>query len=214
MITMESLIVLAIIVFVAVLLIRKLTGAVQGSGGRARAGRPRADHSVPELVKTLRAGGLPQAIPVGFPLQPGEMCVGVVEADVEQWLEGDGSYTHKSVGWAGGLAGLAIGSAMNAAGNASRKAAARREAAERWRLVGRYRIYITTARVAFDGGGGREWHESWLEDVRRIEPDHSAIAIQSVGATPTRIHAAPAEYWALLLRRLAFGELPQDRATA
>jgi hypothetical protein len=194
--------------------LRKLTGAIQGSGGRARAGRPRADLSVSELVKTLEAGGLPQAIPVAFPLQPGEVCVGVVDADVDQWLEGDGSYVHKSVGWSGGLTGLAIGGAMSAAGNARRRAAARRSAAERWRLVGGYRIYVTTARLAFDGGGAREWHEAWLADVRRIDLDHSAIAIQSVGATPTRIHAAPGEYWAMLLRSLAFGEVPQDRATA
>ncbi|MGQ0717918.1 MAG: hypothetical protein ACT4NP_11535 [Pseudonocardiales bacterium] len=137
----------------------------------------------------------------------------MAEADIERWLEGDGTYTEKYVGWAGGLAGLAIGKAVTAAGNACRRAEAARNAAERWRLVGHYRIYLTSERIALEGGGGREWHELWLHGVRRVELDGSAIVVQVVNEPATRLHLAPTEYWYLLLRRLAMDELPSGGAS-
>lgn len=116
--------------------------------------------------------------------------------------------TNMSAG-AGGLAGLAVGSLSAAIGNSARKAAAAREAAARWRLVGAYRIYVTTERIAFEGGStGREWQEVWLRDLRRVEVDGSTLELLSVGQPASRVHAAPAEYWALLLRRVAFDEVP------
>jgi len=67
---------------------------------------------------------------------------------------------------------------------------------------------VTTQRIAIDGGSGREWQEMWLSDLRRIEHDGDAVVVQTVGAPPTRISAAPADYWVLLLRYAAFGEVP------
>ncbi len=203
-----------IVLVVVILALRKVLGALSpGSSGAARAGRARPDLSVEDLADTLRNGGLPTPVQASFRMQPGETCVGEVDADVEQWLEGDGSYTTKHVAWAGGLAGLAIGGAMNAVGNTARKAAARREMAERWRSIGSYRVYVTSERIAFEGGG-REWHEMWLDDLRRLEIDGGALVLQAVGQPACRIHAAPAEYWYLLLRRLAFDELPGGQISA
>jgi hypothetical protein len=210
--SMDTLVGLLVLVLVIVAL-RKVFGALQRSASGARARVPRSDLSSVELRETLRRGQLPTPVAVSFRLQPGEECYGVVEADLEQWLEGDGTYTEKYVGWAGGLTGLAIGKAVTAAGNARRRAAATREAAERWRLIGHYRIYITSERIALEGGGGREWHELWLSGLRRVERAGSAVVLQVVNEPATRIHAAPTEYWYLLLRRLVLDELPSNAAT-
>lgn len=201
------LLVLAAVIFLLRGGLGALQSAIQGtSGPRAAAARP--DLSVKALEHTLQRGEFPAPVQVSFRLQPGEECYGVVEADVEQWLEGDGVYTEKYVGWAGGLTGLALGKAVTAAGNARRRAAASREAAERWRLIGHYRIYITSERIAFEGGGGREWHELWLHGVRRLERDASAVIVQVVNEPATRLHIGPVDYWYMLLRRLAMDELP------
>jgi hypothetical protein len=205
--TVSSLLVLLIVAGVIFWVLKVLPNI--RSDRSARPGQARSDLSVEQLAATLRSGELPPPVRVSFPLQPGERCVGAVEAEVEQWLEGDGTYTHKYVGWAGGLAGLAVGSLSAAIGNSARKAAAAREAAARWRLVGAYRIYVTTERIAFEGGStGREWQEVWLRDLRRVEVDGSTLELLSVGQPASRVHAAPAEYWALLLRRVAFDEVP------
>lgn len=210
--TLVSLVLNLLIVVGVVLLVRKAIGAVAKGGGTAKPGRPRADLSVSQLTGALQGGRLPAAVPVSFPLQPGEACVGTVDADVEQWLEGDGTYTKKYVAWAGGLTGLAVGGAINAVGNGRRKAAAAREAAERWRLIGSYRVYVTTQRIAFEGGSGREWHEIWFSELRRVERSQTALELQTVGQPPTRLHAAPTAYWYVLLRRLAFNEVPTGQA--
>jgi hypothetical protein len=205
-----SLIFSVIVIVAVILLLRRALGAVTTRGATAGPGRPRPDLSVTQLTGTLRSGRLPAPVSVSFPLQPGETCVGTVDADVEQWLEGDGAYTKKYVAWAGGLPGLAIGGAINAVGNSRRKAAAAREAAERWRLIGSYRVYVTTQRIAIEGGS--EWHEIWLQDLRRLERTETALELQTVGQPPTRLHAAPTAYWYVLLRRLAFNELPSSQA--
>ncbi len=177
--------------------------------GRARTGAPRHDLSIDDLRQTLQRGALPTPVQVSFRLHPGEECYGVADADVEQWREGDGTYTEKHVGWAGGLTGLAIGTAVTATGNRRRRAEAARNAAERWRLVGHYRIYVTNERIAFEGVGGREWHELWLHGVRRVELDGAAVVVQVVNEPSSRLLLAPTDYWYLLLRRLAMDELPR-----
>lgn len=204
---MEALFLLLIIGGVVLFLVRRFGGASSGGAtARPRAAAP--IHDVAELQRTLQRGELPPPTQVSFRLLPGERCVGVVDADIEQWLEGDGTYTTKHVAWAGGLTGLAIGGAMNVAGNARRKAAARREMAERWRMIGSFRIYVTTARIAFEGGNGREWHEFAIDDVRGVEGDGIAVVVKTNGNPATRIHAAPAAYWQMLLRNLVLGEVP------
>lgn len=60
-----------------------------------------------QVIANFRSGWSPPPVQVSFALQPSETCVGVVDADGEQWLEGDGSYTHKSVAWVDGVSGLA-----------------------------------------------------------------------------------------------------------
>jgi len=202
---------LIIIIIVVAIVVQRRKDSSSGVGtARSRAAAP--IHNVAELAHTLQRGELPAPTQVSFRLLPGETCVGVVDADIEQWLEGDGSYTTKHVAWAGGLAGLAIGGAMNVAGNSWRKAAAKSEMAECWRMIGSYRIYVTTERLAFEGGGGREWHEYSIHDVRGVENDGAAVIVKTNGNPATRIHATPTAYWHMLLRNLVLGEVPGQTA--
>jgi hypothetical protein len=196
------------IIAILILVLRKPCRALTGPASKARAGAHRPELSAADLQQTLNEGQVPTPLDVAFRLQPGEECYGVVAADVEQWLEGDGTYTKKYVAWAGGLSGLALGAAINAAGNSRRKAAAAREAAERWRMIGHYRIYITNQRVALEGGGRREWHEIWLQDARRVARDNSSVVIETANSPSIRLHVAPTEYWYTLLRWLVLDELP------
>jgi hypothetical protein len=159
-----------------------------------------------QLVASFRSGWSPSPMQVSFALQPGETCVGVVDADVEQWLEGDGTYTHKSVGWASGLGGLVLGGAATAIGNARRRTKAAREAAERWRHLGIYRIYVTTARIALQGGH-REWHDLWYSDFRIVDYDQNGVILQTSGNPASRLHMTPTDYWFVMVRKLAFNEI-------
>lgn len=200
--------VLVFIVIALVVIVRR----GRGSGPARRPSQPPralSGASVDELRHTLQRGELPPPIDVSFRLHPGERCIAVADADVEQWLPGYGTYTHRSVAWAGGLTGLAIGAASNAVGNAARRAAAGRQAAEQWRFVDSYRLHLTDERLVVEGGRGREWHEILLDEVRRVDADGSLIEFQREGGTPTRLALAQHDYWYLLLRRLVLDEVPR-----
>ena len=157
-----------------------------------------------DLAKWLRSGWTPTPIQAPFPLQPDETCVGVVDGVVEQWLEGDGSYVHKSVAWAGGVGGLALGAATSAIGNARRRAKAAKEAAERWRAVDNPRIYITNQRFAMQG---RQWVDLWYPTLRTVTYDQAGVVVQTAGASAMRLRMLPPDYWFVLLRHLAYGEI-------
>jgi hypothetical protein len=160
-----------------------------------------------QLVANFRSGWSPPPVQVSFALQPNEICVGVVDADGEQWLEGEASYTHKSVGFAHGLSGLALGAAMNAVGNTRRRNKAARGAAERWRHIDVFRVYVTTARIALQAGRRREWHDLWYRDFRTVEYDQKGIILQTSGNPASRLHMAPPDYWFVMVQKLAFNEI-------
>jgi hypothetical protein len=94
-------------------------------------------------------------------------------------------------------------------GNAARRAAAGRQAAEQWRFVDGYRLHLTDERLVVEGGRGREWHEIPLDEVRRLDTDGGLIEFQREGGTPTRLALAQHDYWYLLLRRLVLDEVPR-----
>ena len=156
------------------------------------------------LAAALRSGWLPPALAVPFPLQPGEACVGITDGQVDLWLPGEGTYVHKSVSYAGGLTGLAIGGMFNAIGNSRRRSRAAQEAAERWRQVDAPRIFVTTHRFAMQG---RQWSDLWYSNIRTSECYNGAIVLEIVGNAAMRIRMWPADYWFVLLRRLAYNEI-------
>jgi hypothetical protein len=204
--SVEALLVIALVVVTLVVISR------QRAKGPVRPSKPPraiSGESVDDLRRTLQRGQLPPPIDVSFRLLPGEECRAVADADVEQWLPGDDTYTHKSVAWAGGLTGLAIGAASNAVGNAARKAAAGRRAAETWRFVDTYRLYLTDMRLIVEGGRGREWAEIPLDEIRRLEFDGRLIEFSRNGGTPTRLSLGEPDYWYMLMRRLVLNEVPQ-----
>lgn len=201
---MEALLVIALIVVTLVLVSRRGKNPVRPSTPP----RPLSGGSVEDLRRTLQRGQLPPPIDVSFRLLPGEECRAIADADIEQWLPGDDTYTHKSVAWAGGLTGLAIGAASNAVGNAARRAAAGRRATETWRFVDRYRLSLTDERLIVEGGRGREWAEIPLEEIRRLEFDGRLIEFSRNGGTPTRLSLSDSAYWYMLLRRLVLDEVP------
>ncbi|MDQ1457477.1 MAG: hypothetical protein QOH28_3097 [Actinomycetota bacterium] len=104
-----------------------------------------------------------------------------------------------------GLTGLAIGSARSAAGNAARRSKAAREAAEKWRYIDSYRVYVTTSRIALQGS--REWHDVWYVNLRTLEYDHQGITFQTSGNPRSRLRMFPTDYWFVMLRKLAYNEI-------
>jgi len=157
-----------------------------------------------ELVAWLRSGWEPASIQTPFPLQADERCVGVVDSVLEGWLASDGSYMHKSVGWAGGLGGLALGAATSAIGNARRRAKAAREAAERWRVIDRPRVFMTSRRLALQGS---EWMDVWYSGIRVVNQDHSGLIVQSAGGPAIRLQVHSPDYWYVLLRHYAYNDV-------
>lgn len=200
---LTTLLFLILMIVVAVKIIKYANRQPTGHGNLPSA---TAGLSAIELTARLRSGWFPPPVEVPFALQPNETCVGVVDADVEQWQEGDGSYTHKSVLLAGSLGGLALGGALNAVGNSRRRAQAAREATERWRLIDSMRIYVTTTRIALQTD--REWHDLWYSELRTLQYDHAGLILQLSGRPRSRLRMGPPDYWYVMVRKLAFNDIP------
>lgn len=158
-----------------------------------------------QLAANFKQGWFPPPVQVPFRLQGDETCVGVVDADVEYWLDGDGSYTHKSVAFSSGLGGLVLGGTMSAIGNARRRNKAAREAAPRWRYSDSARIYMTTARIALQGS--RDWNDLWFGNVRTLNYDDAGVIVQLSGSPAARLRLWPQDYWFVMLRKLAFDDI-------
>jgi hypothetical protein len=130
--------------------------------------------------------------------------VGLFQANFEQWAEGRGEYTRKHVAWAGGLSGLVLGSALNAAGNARRRSKAARDAAETWRYIDSMLIYVTTSRIALQGCG---WHDLWYSDLRTLDYTWEGLILQMSGSPPCRLKLKSPDYWYVMVRKFAFNEI-------
>lgn len=203
-------IVLLLIVVVALVVgLRKVLGLMQDKMAAPPPAPALPGATVDELRRALQRGELPAPIDVTFRRAAGEECRAIADATIEQWLSGDDAYVHKSGGFAIGLTWIAARAVTNAAGNAARKARAGREAQERWREVGRYRVSLTDRRLIIEGGASREWHEIPLDEIVRVDAIGRAVEFQRNGGTLSRLHTSQPEYWYLLLRRLAFDEVPQ-----
>jgi len=124
---------------------------------------------------------------------------------VYQYLEGDGSYVHKTrVGF--GFLGLAV-AAGTAAGNKVREGRASAEAAARYRLVEQGPMYLTDQRLSVQGSA--QWIDLWHSNVRASSCDGEAINLTVADLPPIQLRVWAADYWYVLFRWLAHNELVQ-----
>lgn len=156
------------------------------------------------LTAALAAGHQLAPVKVPFRLSQGEVCYARGQAQLWQWMEGDGTYIHRS-GGGFGLIGLAI-VASNAAGNRTRRSRAMREAAPRFRLVDQGVVYLTSERFVFQGA---EWSDIWYHSVRVPSCNGTCITFELSGAPPTQLHVWPIDYFFALFHYLAYNEIIQ-----
>ncbi len=158
-----------------------------------------------KLSEALSSGWRPEPIATPIQLQQNEYCYGQNNAQIWQYLEGDGNYLHKSrIGW--GLMGMAV-VAGTAVGNSARKSRAAREAAPRYRLVEQGPFYLTNMRFAMQGQTG--WVDLWYQDIRMSTCDSNSITLQLAGTPPTQLISWPIDYYFVLYRFLANGDVMQ-----
>lgn len=158
-----------------------------------------------KLTAALSAGQRPTVQPVPFRLTPGEACYAQGPAQLWQFLEGDGTYVHKSRGGFG-LLGLAL-VAGTAAGNARRRSRAEQEAAPQFRPVDQGTIYLTDKRFTLQGQA--QWTDITFENVRVARCDSVSITFELFGAPPLKVLAWPIDYYFALFHFLAYNDIIQ-----
>ncbi len=75
-----------------------------------------------------------------------------------------------------------------------------------WRTIDAGHLFVTDARFGIAGG---TWVDIWYSQIRLSEVDPEALLLHVAGTAPLRLVAAPAPYWFVLFRYLAYGELVQ-----
>ncbi|MEU9406847.1 hypothetical protein AB0E08_14350 [Streptomyces sp. NPDC048281] len=155
------------------------------------------------LAQGLTSGWRPEAMQVPVHLASGEGCFAHENAQVLQFLEGDGTYLHKtSFGFS--LVGLAM-TMGTAIGNQARRRRAMQEAEGRFRPVDGGRMYMTNHRIAVQGR--HQWIDLWFEDIRMSSCDTSCVYLTMGHTPPVALRVWPAPYHFTLYRWLAHGEI-------
>lgn len=158
-----------------------------------------------KLTEALSTGWQPDPVAVPIQLQRGESCYAYNAAQLWQYLEGDGTYIHKS-GGGFGLLGVAF-AAGTAIGNSARKSRAAREAAARFRPVDQGTLYLTDRRFAVQGQA--QWTDLWFGELRMSSCDGSSITLHMSGLPPMQIHTWPIDYYFALFHFLSTGNIIQ-----
>lgn len=116
---------------------------------------------------------------------------------------GDSTYIHKSVfGFSPVVIALGLGTM---AGNAARKSRAAREGAPQWRWIGDGVLYMTSRRLVIQEA--QTWHMVWYQDVMSASCDRTAINVQCVDMPGLLLSLPNADYYFVMLYRLAFNQL-------
>lgn len=158
-----------------------------------------------KLTEALAKGWRPDPVSVPLQLQRGESCYAYNSAQIWQYLEGDGTYIHKSRGGFGLMgAALVAGTAL---GNSARKSKAAQEAAPRFRPVDQGQLYLTDRRFAMQGQ--MQWTDIWFDDIRMSSCDDSSITLQLSGLPATQLHTWPIDYYFALFYFLSNGNIIQ-----
>lgn len=157
------------------------------------------------LTQALGSGWRPSALTVPIHLRPGEVCYAHGPAQVLQYLEGDGTYVHKSrAGF--GMLGLAVvvGTAI---GNKARASRAAQRAAPQFRQVDDGPLYLTDMRFAIQGR--TQWIDLWHENIRMSSCDSDSISLDIADLPPIKLRIWPVDYYFALFRFLAHNEILQ-----
>lgn len=186
----------------------RLAGLARNEGATASA-TSEVDPSE-AFARWLASGGKPSPVAAAIALMEGEQCFGKAPVLLEQWLDGDDSYVHKSGGFlAGGLlTTITVGSTLGVAraiGNQRRRRAAQKASQARFRLIDRGDLYVTNRRLAV---AGSEWTDIWFPDIRMSDCTPDGITLNLPGMPAMRLHTPNDRYWFLMFRNLAYGERP------
>lgn len=152
-----------------------------------------------KLAAALTNGWRPPALKVPIQLQPGENCYAHSQVQLWQFLEGDGSYVHKTR-FGLSVVGLTM-AAGTAVGNSARKARAAREAAPKFRPVDEGILYLTDIRFAIQGK--MQWTDLWYEDIRMISCNSASMTIHASSIPPIQLYAWPIDNFFMLYHFLA-----------
>jgi hypothetical protein len=153
-----------------------------------------------KLSESLTGGWRPSGQKVPIQLRPGEQCYAHGPAQLWQYLEGDGTYVHKTrFGFSALGVAMAAGTVV---GNSVRKSRAAREAAARFRPVDEGTLYLTDMRLAMQGK--MQWYDIWFEDIRSVECNSTCITIQSAGNPPVQLYVWPVDYYYVLYHFIAY----------
>lgn len=162
-----------------------------------------------KLAEGLSNGWRPSAVAVSIQLRPGENCYAHGPVQLYQYLEGDGTYVHKT---RFGFSAVGVAMAASAAiGNSARKARAAREAAPRFRPVDEGTLFLTDMRFAIHGK--MQWTDIWYEDIRMVNCDSATITIESSGIPAIKLEAPSIDYYYVLYHFVAnhnIIEIPPD----
>lgn len=165
------------------------------------------------LTASLRSGWRPPAIDVPIHLLPGETAIASHPVEISR-------HCGQQVQWSPG-AFLAFGNplwtGLSVAGtvayNVTRRRRAEEQARTQWRFADRGLMYMTTQRIAC------QLHEVWLDlpyhSVRASGPVPDGLVIWLDGQSPAKLHLPYPDWYYVLFRHLAHGEivgptLPED----
>lgn len=155
------------------------------------------------LADYFAAGGQPQAIAAPYRLNDGEFCVAGVQGTVYQWLEGDGSYTTRTVMF-GGVVGMAVGLGASAVGNSIAKSRAAARAAVAWRPVEQAWVSLTNQRVVIHGSS---WWDLWHEHLNMVRCDGLGVELHQSGIPALRLEIPGPDWFTVMLHKVAWDQV-------
>lgn len=140
------------------------------------------------LLNQLAANGPPPALTVwGLVLDHDEQAHLEVTAAYSRYYGGDGSYVHVNGFFFGSAPFVVAGYALTALGNSSRRAAARNEAALRWREHQTAHVLLTNRRLVCNVAG--RWLSFYYSAVTAVypEPLNWSVVLDFADTQPLRL---------------------------
>ncbi len=170
--------------------------------------QPRTDvDCATDLASALRGGWQPPPVRGWIRLLPGEALVAELPCLAQQYSGTDVTYQQTTLLAFGGLGWLAASAAGSALWNASRRRKAAAQAAAQWRWVDRGVLFFTSRRLALLGE--QTWVDYFYEHLRGAAADDVGLLLFVAGVPHTRLLVHNPLTHLVLLRYLAFGEVPE-----
>lgn len=153
-----------------------------------RAAAQRGWNGARSLLGHLAAGRSLEPLTVwGVVLNPNEQAFLTYQAAYSPYYSTDASYVHVNGLFMGSLPFMAVGSALTAMGNASRRDAAIATAALRWREQQNTQLLLTTERIICNANG--RWMSFYFSGVRAFypEPQNWSVVFEFNDCEPLRL---------------------------